>query len=348
LAIAHYAHDCFNSEHGVRQPKPFGQASGANPIRSGTARLRKRASGGQARAGMASMTSRRGDMAEEPEEIAVLEERTEGNEAGEPRRAFVQSLERGLAVVRAFDAGHPSLTLSEVARMTGLDRAATRRFLYTFVDLGYMRREGRLFSLRPKLLELGYAYLSSLRLPELAEPHLRMLSEQVRESSYVSIKDENDNICVAHVPVRRIWTATITIGTRLPLLATGSGRVLLSGESDEAVRAFLAAHPVPQITPHTKRNPDDLAAEIALTRKQGFAFVDQELEEGLRVVAAPVRDPSGKVIAAVSVSTLASSFTPEAVLREMLPPVLRAAAMIEVDLTSLMRSGIGGRPSRDT
>lgn len=282
-------------------------------------------------------------MAEEPEEITVLEERADTREAGEPRRAFVQSLERGLAVLRAFDAHHPSLTLSDVARMTGLDRAATRRFLYTLVDLGYMRRDGRLFSLRPRLLELGYAYLSSLRLPDLAEPHLRLLSEEVRESSYLSIKDENDNICVAHVPVRRIWTATITIGTRLPLLATGSGRVLLSGESDAFVRAFLETHPVPQITPHTKRNPDELAAEIALIRKQGFAFVDQELEEGLRVVAAPVRDPSGKVIAAVSVSTLASSFTPEAVMRVMLPPVLRTAAMIEVDLTSLMRPGAGDR-----
>jgi IclR family pca regulon transcriptional regulator len=285
-------------------------------------------------------------MAEEPEEVAVLDESAEEGQAGEPRRAFVQSLERGLAVLRAFDSDNPSLTLSEVARMTGLDRAATRRFLYTFVDLGYMRREGRQFSLRPKLLELGYAYLSSLRLPELAEPHLRLLSEQVRESSYLSMREENDNICVAHVPVRRIWTATITIGTRLPLLATGSGRILLAGESDAFVRAFLETHPVPQITPYTKRDPGTLAAEIASIRQQGFALVEQELEEGLRVVAAPVRDPSGKVVAAVSVSTLASSFTTEAVMRDMLPPVLRAAAMIEVDFTAVMRPGGGNRRSR--
>jgi IclR family transcriptional regulator, pca regulon regulatory protein len=290
------------------------------------------------------MSPRGGRTAGEPEEVAVLEESAEDGEAGEPRRAFVQSLERGLAVLRAFDSDNPSLTLSEVARMTGLDRAATRRFLFTFVDLGYMRRDGRLFSLRPKLLELGYAYLSSLRLPELAEPHLRLLSEQVRESSYLSIRDENENICVAHVPVRRIWTATITIGTRLPLLATGSGRVLLAGESDAFVRAFLETHPVPQITPYTKRDPEALAAEIASIRRQGFALVEQELEEGLRVVAAPVREPGGRVVAAVSVSTLASSSTAEAVMRDMLPPVLRAAAMIEVDLTSLMRPGGASRP----
>jgi IclR family pca regulon transcriptional regulator len=271
------------------------------------------------------------------EEIAVLDETTDENEIRGTRRAFVQSLERGLWVLRAFDVEHQSLTLSDVARITGLDRAATRRFLRTFVELGYMRVDGRLFSLRPKLLELGYAYLSSLRLPEISGPHLRLLSEEVHESSYVSIKDEDENICVAHVPVRRIWTATITVGTRLPLLVTGSGRVLLAGETDEQIQAFLDTHPVPQITPHTKRAPEQLVAEIRKIREQGFAFVDQELEEGLRVVAAPVRDPSGKVIAAVSVSTLAGSHTPDALMREMLPPVLRAAAMIEVDLISVMR-----------
>lgn len=260
-----------------------------------------------------------------------------GDEADVPRRAFVQSLERGLSVLSAFDAEHPELTLSDVARLTGLDRAATRRFLYTFVDLGYMRLDGRLFSLRPKLLDLGFAYLSSLRLPEIAVPHLRVLSDEVHESSYVSIQEDNENVCVAHVPVRRIWTATITVGTRLPLLATGSGRVLLSGYDDKTVRAFLAAHPVPQITPFTKRDPKQLMADIALVRERGWAFVDQELEEGLRVVAAPIHDPKGDIVAAVSVSTLAGSSTSEAIMRDMLPPVLRAAAAIEVDYAPVAR-----------
>jgi IclR family pca regulon transcriptional regulator len=261
----------------------------------------------------------------------------EAVEADVPRRAFVQSLERGLAVLAAFDADHPQLTLSDVARLTGLDRAATRRFLYTFVELGYMRFENRLFSLRPKLLQLGYAYLSSLRLPQIAEPHLRVLSEQVHESSYLSIEEDGENICVAHVPVRRIWTATITVGTRLPLLACGSGRVLLAGQDEATVRAFLAGHPLGQITPFTKRDPEHLETAISQVRERGWAFVDQELEEGLRVVAAPVRDPRGRVIAAVSVSTLAGSGTPEAFLRDMLPPVLRAAAAIEVDLALVSR-----------
>jgi IclR family pca regulon transcriptional regulator len=279
----------------------------------------------------------RGPKVEDPAEVVALDDAVEEIDAEVPRRAFVQSLERGLQVLRVFDVDHPEMTLSDVAKLTGLDRAATRRFLNTFVELGYMRLDGRLFSLKPKLLELGYAYLSALRLPQISEPHLKLLSEQVHESSYVSIADDEENVCVAHVPVRRIWTATITVGTRLPLLATGSGRVLLAGLGDDKVRDFLKRHPVPQITPHTQREPEKLVAEIAKIRTQGFAFVDQELEEGLRVVAAPVRNPGGQVIAAVSVSTLAGSYTAEGIMRDMLPPVLRCAAMIEVDLTSVMR-----------
>ncbi len=259
------------------------------------------------------------------------------DEADGPRKTFVQSLERGLAVIMAFDADHPSLTLSEVAKLTGLDRAAARRFLYTFVDLGYMRVDGRNFSLRPKLLELGYAYLSSLRLPEIAEPHLKILSAVVHESSYVSVMEDDENVCVAHAPVRRIWTATITVGTRLPLLAAGSGRVLLSELDESELRIFIARHPLPQITRFTKREPERLVAAIAKVRRRGWAYVDQELEEGLRVVAAPVRDAQGKIIAAVSVSTLASGSTQETILRDMLPAVQKAAAEIQADLAPVMR-----------
>src|ERR1700685_534578 len=131
---------------------------------------------------------------------------------------FVQSLERGLAVIRAFDADHPSLTLSEVATSTGLSRAAARRFLRTLVQLGYMRSSGSRFALRPKILELGYAYLSSLTLPEVAMPHLEQLVEQVHESSSVCELDGDDVIYIARVPTKRIRTVTISVGTRFPRL----------------------------------------------------------------------------------------------------------------------------------
>src|SRR5690242_2893586 len=153
---------------------------------------------------------------------------------------FVQSLERGLAVIRAFDADHPQLTLSEVARATGLTRAAARRFLLTLVELGYVRTDGRLFALRPRVLELGYAYLSSLTLPEVAEPHLEQLVATVRESSSVSVLDRDEVVYVARVATKRIMRVAISVGTRFPAYATSMGRVLLAGQSDEWVEDYLA------------------------------------------------------------------------------------------------------------
>src|SRR5579875_457972 len=137
---------------------------------------------------------------------------------------FVQSLDRGLAVIRAFDAQHPELTLSDVARATGLTRAAARRFLHTLVELGYVRSDGRLFALRPKILELGYAYLSSLSLPEIALPHLEQLVERVHESSSVSVLDGDEVVYVARVPTKRIMAVSISVGTRFPAYATSMGR----------------------------------------------------------------------------------------------------------------------------
>src|SRR2546421_10102662 len=144
---------------------------------------------------------------------------------------FVQSLERGLAVIRAVDPMHPELTLSEVATATGVTRAAARRFLLTPADLGYVRSDGRFFSLSPRVLELGYAYLSSLSLPEVAEPHLEDLVAEVNESSSVSVLDDGDVVYVARVPTSRIMTVAISVGTRFPAYATSMGRVLLAGRA---------------------------------------------------------------------------------------------------------------------
>jgi IclR family pca regulon transcriptional regulator len=152
---------------------------------------------------------------------------------------FVQSLDRGLSVIRAFDSDHPKLTLSEVAASTGLSRAAARRFLRTLVQLGYMRSDGSRFALRPKILELGYAYLSSLTLPEVAMPHLEQLVEQVHESSSVSELDGDDVIYIARVPTKRIMTVTISVGTRFPAYATSMGRVMLAAQSDERLDEYL-------------------------------------------------------------------------------------------------------------
>jgi IclR family transcriptional regulator, pca regulon regulatory protein len=245
---------------------------------------------------------------------------------------FVQSLSRGLAVIRAFDGENPELTLSEVARIAGLTRASARRFLHTLVDLGYMRTDGRRFSLRAKILELGYAYLSSLSLPEVAMPHLEQLVEQVHESSSVSVLDGDEVVYVARVPTKRIMRIAISVGTHFPAFATSMGRVLLAGQSDDWLDGYLASAPMRPITRYTIADPARLRAELVRIRQDGWAFVDQELEEGLRSVAAPIRDGDGRVVAAMNLSAHASRGTAEQMLADFLEPLLRTAKLIEEDL----------------
>jgi IclR family pca regulon transcriptional regulator len=246
---------------------------------------------------------------------------------------YVQSLERGLAVIRAFDAQHRELTLSDVARACGLTRAAARRFLLTLTDLGYVRTDGRLFSLAPRVLELGYAYLSSLSLPEVAEPHLERLVEQVRESSSLSVLDGDDVVYVARVPTSRIMRVAINVGTRFPAYATSMGRVLLAALGDVELTAYLERATLEQLTDRTIAAPGALRAELQRVRVQGYALVDQELEEGLRALAAPIRDREGAVVGAVNVSIHAARATVDEIRERLLPPLLDAATAISADLT---------------
>ncbi|MEV4316629.1 IclR family transcriptional regulator C-terminal domain-containing protein [Actinocrispum sp. NPDC049592] len=247
---------------------------------------------------------------------------------------FVQSLERGLAVIRAFDAEHPELTLSDVARITGLTRAAARRFLHTLAELGYVRTDGRLFALRPKILELGFSYLSSLGLPEVARPHLEKFVAEANESCSVSILDGHDIVYVARVPTKRIMTVMIDVGTRFPAHATSMGRVLLAAQSEAWLEEFLAA-PLPARTDRTITDPAELRAELGRIRTQGWAMVDQELEYGLRSIAAPIRGAGDRVVAAVNVSTHISRGTQEDVLAQLLRPLRDTAAAISADLRLL-------------
>jgi IclR family pca regulon transcriptional regulator len=253
---------------------------------------------------------------------------------GEPAREphFVQSLERGLAVIRAFDAHHRELTLSEVARLCDLTRAAARRFLLTLTDLGYVRTDGRLFSLTPRVLELGYSFLSGLSLPEVAEPHLEQLSVEVHESSSVSVLDGDDIVYVARVPTRRIMAVAINVGTRFPAYATSMGRVLVAHRPAEEVEAYLARVRLERLTARTVGSVAELRTELRRVRERGYAIVDQELEEGLRSMAAPVLDRSGAVTAAVNVSVHASRTSVAVMRAELLPPLLATAGRITADL----------------
>jgi IclR family pca regulon transcriptional regulator len=252
---------------------------------------------------------------------------------------FVQSLERGLAVIRAFGADNPELTLSDVARSTGLTRAAARRFLLTLTDLGYVHTDGRRFALSARVLELGYAYLSALTLPDVAEPHLERLVAEVRESSSVSVLDGDDIVYVARVPTSRIMRVAINVGTRFPAYATSMGRVQLAGLTEDRLTAYLERADLRRLTAHTLATPEALRAELDRIRDQGWALVDQELEEGLRSIAAPIRDRNGVVVAAVNVSAHASRASRDAVRKTLLPPLLETAARIEADLRVAGRSG---------
>ena len=261
--------------------------------------------------------------------------RRAAGDASQPRNSdFVQSLDRGLAVIRAFGPDRERLSLSEVARATGLTRAATRRFLLTLVKLGYVRNDGREFSLRPRVLELGYAYLSGLGMPEVAAPHLEELVAQVRESSSISVLDGHYIIYVARVPTKRIMTVAISVGTRFPAYATSMGRVLLAGLPPGDLDQYLDDAELEPITARTVIDPDRLREIVRDVGKQGYAIVDQELEEGLRAIAAPIHDAGGAVTAAINLSAHASRVSMAAMRSDLLPALLETARRIEADLRS--------------
>jgi IclR family pca regulon transcriptional regulator len=247
---------------------------------------------------------------------------------------FVQSLDRGLAVIRAFGPDRERLSLSEVARATGLTRAAARRFLLTLVKLGYVRSDGREFSLRPRVLELGYAYLSGLAMPEIAAPHLEELVAKLRESSSISVLDGHHIVYVARVPTKRIMTVAISVGTRFPAYATSMGRVMLAAMSEPELDRYLAEETFEPLTARTVTDQDRLREIVREVARQGYAIVDQELEEGLRAIAAPIHGSSDTVIAAVNVSAHASRVSLTAMRTELLPALLDTAHQIETDLKS--------------
>ena len=244
---------------------------------------------------------------------------------------FVQSLDRGLAVIRAFGPDRERLSLSEVARATGLTRAAARRFLLTLVKLGYVRNDGREFSLRPRVLELGYAYLSGLALPEVAAPHMEELVARLHESSSISVLDGHHIVYVVRVPTKRIMTVAISVGTRFPAYATSMGRVLLAQLSDDELERYLAEATFERRTSRTVTNPARLRTIVRDAARQGYAIVDQELEEGLRAVAAPIRG-ADVGSAAINVSAHASRVSMGAMRGQILPALLETARQIEADL----------------
>jgi len=249
----------------------------------------------------------------------------------------VQSLVRGLAVIRVFDARHARLTLSDVARRADLSRATARRVLHTLVALGYVGTDGKEFTLRPRILELGHAYLSALGLPDVAAPHLERLREEVHESCSVAVLDDTDVVYVAREATTRIMTVAIHVGTRFPAHLTSMGRVLLAHLPADRLDDVLSRVELLPVTPHTITDESRLRSELRRIAGQGFAVVDQELELGLRSIAVPIRDAGGEVCAAANVSASARRGTKASIRAELLPPLLATVEGLERDLALVQR-----------
>lgn len=268
--------------------------------------------------------------------------RSEEVAGGEQSRDFVQSLSRGLDVITVFGPDRQNMTLSDVARLTGLTRATARRFLLTLVELGYMRTDGKLFSLTPHVLNLGFSYLSGLSITEVAQPHVQDLASIVHESSSVAVLDGDDIVYVVRVPTKRIMAVAISVGTRFPAYATSMGRVLLASLSPDQLDAYLQRVELVALTRFTVTDTARLRRLLDQVRTDGFVITDQELEEGLRSTAVPIRDANGNVIAAINLSAQATRVSSAQMRDELLPHLLETARRIEIDLRTTDRYATGG------
>ncbi|MFB7452778.1 IclR family transcriptional regulator C-terminal domain-containing protein [Streptomyces sp. NPDC056194] len=264
-----------------------------------------------------------------PAPVAVLKE--------ELGSGFLQSLARGLDVLRAFGSVRGPVRLSELARLTGLPRATARRSLITLRHLGYVREEPGGFVVLPRVLELGHTRLSGLSLPEIATPHLVDLVLRVQESASVAVLDGDDIRYVARVAGTRIMHIDITVGTRLPAYATSMGRVLLGALPGEERAERLRRITPSALTPYTVTTREGLDEVVAATAARGYGWVEQELEEGLRSLAVAVTDREGRAIAAVNVALHAGRSTPEESLTTLLPALRETAGRISGDVAAVGR-----------
>jgi len=240
------------------------------------------------------------------------------------KRDLIAGLEKGLAVIAAFDQERPRLTMSEVAALCGLTRAAARRYLITLEHLGFVSSERKMYSLTPKVLRLGQSYMHSARLPRIVQPELHKLAFALKEASAASVLDGADVICIAATSAGRMVSATLQPGTRVPAYCTANGRVLLAALPQNEIDDWIARQTLAPLTPNTITHGERLRIEIARTRAQGYAAVDQELELGLRTISVPLRNYRGDVLAAMNVSVHAARVSMDQLVDDCLPALLHA------------------------
>lgn len=250
----------------------------------------------------------------------------------EPGDSYVQSFARGLEVIRSFSAQAPQQTLSEVAKRTGLTRAGARRILLTMLTLGYVDSDGKQFRLTPRILDLGFAYLSSMPIWNLAEPVMEEIVEQANESCSAAVLDGTDIVYVLRVPTHKIMSINLGVGSRLPAYCTSMGRVLLADLPDDELERRIQSSDLKPLTRNTVTSPDALVAKIRQVRKQGWCLVNQELEDGLISLSAPIKNREERTVAALNISGQANRTNIKTVQGHLLPYLLNGARTISLML----------------
>lgn len=235
---------------------------------------------------------------------------------------FVSGFARGLKVIEAFGETRQRLSIAEASKLTELDRATVRRSLLTLAELGYADYDGKFFTLTPKILRLGHAYLSATPLPTLLQPHLDQLSEKAGQSASASVLDGTEIVYIARASQRRVMSINLTPGSRLPAYCASMGRVLLAALPESEARAILARSELKPNTANTKTDPDELIAEFRRVRAEGYAIIDQELEIGLCSIAVPVDNDRGETVAAINIGAPAA-LVPAAEMKERYLPLLK-------------------------
>lgn len=248
----------------------------------------------------------------------------------EESRDFVTALASGLEVIQAFDHEHPRMTLSEVAARTGMNRAKARRFLLTLHALGYVRKQQRYFELAPRVLQLGYAFLSANNYRDVIQQHLEDITAETGESSSLGVLDGSDVIYVARSAAKhRLMAITLSVGTRLPAAHTSMGRMLLAQLSDTDLDHFLSSVALESYTDKTVTDVSELRSQIIKARQQGYAISDQELDSGLRSIAVPVHDAKQHLMGAINISTNAARVDLDTLINVYLPVLQNKVAQIK-------------------
>lgn len=236
-----------------------------------------------------------------------------------PPREFVGSVKHVLDVLKAFDRDHPEMTLSTVSERTGMTRAGARRYLLTLEHLGYIWKDDRLFRLTARVLELGFAFLSTAPLQDLARPYLQRITHETGEITGLAVLDRGEIIHIAGATVERMLAPTLTIGRRFNALYASAGRAIIAFLEPQAIEEILRLAPIEALTPYSLKSKEEVREELRAVRRQGYAVVDQEVEEGVRSIAVPVLNRAGAPLAAVTVLTNVATVSKKQLVEEVLP-----------------------------